>query len=179
VCIATIVELTARILWTYRMNNLFVYHFFIPIEFFLLAILYRHHFDGFIPRSVISFMIIAFTTFAIINTIFFQGLLTFNSNASFVECIVMIVLAMIYFYKLLRDLKHKNLERVPMVWINMSVLTYFSGALMLFYVSNELVDMPPEDRVVVWGTHAVFNVVHYALYAVALLVKAEKKINIA
>jgi hypothetical protein len=91
----------------------------------------------------------------------------------------MIVLAMIYFYKLLRDLKHKNLERVPMVWINMSVLTYFSGALMLFYVSNELANMPPEDRVVVWGTHAVFNVVHYALYAVALLVKAEKKINIA
>lgn len=121
-------------------------------------------------RSVMAL----FVMFALINTLFFQSLEEFNSHVTFVESLSLIVFAILYFYKMLRALEHRRLERVPMFWINMSVLTYFSGALILFHVANELIPLPLEERGAIWGTHAVFNIVHYFLYGVALWVKPER-----
>ncbi|MDJ1506578.1 hypothetical protein [Xanthocytophaga agilis] len=120
-------------------------------------------------------VMIAFALFAIINTVFFQSLKQFNSHTIFVECILLIVLAILYFYKELRDLENRHLERVPMFWINASVLTYFSGSLVLFYVANDLISESMKTKGVIWGTHALFNIVHYILYAIALLIRNQEK----
>jgi len=169
------VESFSLIPWSFGVNNFYIYHFYSVVEFLLLGSLYKKHLDGLIKSIYTLVLMIAFVTFALINALFFQSLNEFNSNVTFTECLLLIILSILYFYKLLRDLDHKKLERVPMFWISMSVLTYFSGALILFHVANELIPIPQEERVAVWGTHALFNVVHYFLYGVALSIAPESQ----
>jgi hypothetical protein len=64
-----------------------------------------------------------------------------------------------------------------MFWINISVLTYFSGAFVLFHVANDLIPEPLKIRGVIWGVHSLFNIVHYSLYAVALWIVPEREIK--
>jgi hypothetical protein len=172
--LTSLVQLSSTILWKYKMNNLFLYHFYTVAEFLLLGVLYAKHLNGLVKTTFMQGLMFAFVILALINTLFFQSLNEFNSNITFTESLLMIVFSVLFFYKLLRDLQHRKLERVPIFWINMSVLTYFSGALILFHVSNELISIPKEEREIVWGTHAVFSLVHYFLYAVALWVKQEQ-----
>jgi hypothetical protein len=171
---ASAAELLSEILWRLKVNNLFLNHFYAVAEFSILGMLYARHLDGLIKPIYIRGVVLAFGLLALINVIFFQGLETFNSNVTFAESLLLILLAMLYFYKLLRYLEHRVLQHVPMFWINMSVLTYFSGALILFHVANELIPLPKDEIEAIWGTHALFNIVHYALYVVALWVKPLK-----
>jgi hypothetical protein len=167
-CLVLLTEVAGKILWHLGKNNLFLYHFYCVGEFTLLALLYERNLVGLIESFYIRMLIGIFVSFAVVNTLFYQPLTEFNSNTTFVGSLLLIILSMLYFYKLLRDLEHRKLERVPMFWINMSVLSYFSGALMLFHVANELIPLPEEERTAIWGTHSVFNIVHYVLYAIAL-----------
>lgn len=177
ICLTIFVELVARALWKIYMNNLFLYHFYSVIEFFLLATLYKKHLEGLLKPIWMNILIAVFVVFAVLNTLFFQGLAQFNSNVTFIECLLLIALSLLYFYKLLHDMEYRALERNPMFWVNISVLTYFSGALVLFHVANDLIPEPLKVRGAVWGVHALFNVVHYILYAMALWVSPEQKTN--
>ncbi|MDJ1485702.1 hypothetical protein QNI19_35065 [Cytophagaceae bacterium DM2B3-1] len=169
------VELVSVWLWKVHINNNFIFHFYTVAEFLLLAIIYRKHLNTLIKSVHVLAVMIAFVLFAVINTVFFQSLKQFNSHTIFVECILLIVLAILYFYKELRDLENRHLERVPMFWINASVITYFSGSLVLFYVANDLISESMKTKGVIWGTHALFNIVHYVLYAIALLIRNQEK----
>lgn len=171
---ASVAELLSEILWRLKMNNLFLNHFYAVAEFYILGFLYARHLDGLIKSVYIRGLMLIFVLFAVINAIFLQELNTFNSNVTFAESLLLLLMAMLYFYKLLRYLEHQELQLVPMFWINMSVLTYFSGALMLFHVANELIPLPKDEIEAIWGTHAVFNIVHYGLYTVALWIKPPK-----
>lgn len=175
IALTGLVELASRILWMNKISNLFLYHIYAVVEFSLLSILYTRHLKGLIKPVFIEVVIVGFILFAILNSIFFQSLRQFNSNVTFIECLLLIILSILYFYKLLRDLNHKKLEYEPMFWISMSVLTYFSGALILFHVANDLIPIPEKERVAVWGVHALFNIVHYLLYAVALFVNPYRR----
>lgn len=175
IVVTTLTESLGEVLWRMKTNNLFLNHLYAVIEFVLIAYLYTLHLNGLIKIIYLRILMIAFVLFALVNTLFFQRLTEFNSNVTFTESLLLIVFSILYFYKLLRDLQHRRLERVPMFWINMSVLTYFSGALMLFHVANELIPVPLEERAMVWGTHALFNIVHYFLYGVALWVTPKRK----
>jgi hypothetical protein len=169
-----IVELLSFSHWLLKINNNYIYHVYSVVEFSLLGILYARNLNGLIRPFHIQILLVLFGLFALINALFLQSIKTFNSNVTFTEGLLLIVLALLYFYKLLRDMEHRNLERVPMFWINMSVLTYFSGALILFHVVNDLIPLPLKEQGAIWGTHALFNIVHYTLYSIALWVRPER-----
>jgi hypothetical protein len=169
-----VVEVVSVLLWRFKMNNNFLYHVYSVFEIFFLGTLYARNLQGLLQPVYVNVCIVFLGLFALVNTLFFQSLKEFNSNVTFVESLLLIILSMLYFYKLLRDLEHRKLEREPMFWINMSVLTYFSGALLLFHVANELLPLPEDERAAIWGTHALFNIVHYLLYGMALGVRPQK-----
>jgi len=173
-----VAEAVSVLLWHFKMNNNFVYHVYSVFEVFFLGTLYIRNLQGLLPAVYLKACIGLLGVFAMVNTLFFQSLKEFNSNVTFVESLLLIILSTLYFYKLLRDLEHRKLEREPMFWINMSVLTYFSGALLLFHVANELLSLPEEERAAIWGTHALFNIIHYLLYGIALWVKPLNSQNI-
>jgi hypothetical protein len=80
-----------------------------------------------------------------------------------------IIFAIMYFYKLLRDLPAVHVYKVPMLWINIGLLIYFTGTLMLLIVKDYMIDMLSNDPTIYWGYHNFLAALSYMLYSIGLL----------
>ncbi|WP_438426022.1 hypothetical protein [Aquimarina macrocephali] len=172
-----VVEIISNILWRKKINNLPLYHFFTVIHFLLIINIYRKVLSQTYSKLFFIVLGIGFTIFAIINTIFLQGLMTFNSNATTLMGAIIIFLALSYFYALLKEVKYSALETNPMFWINSGFLIYFSSSLILFFMNNTLFKDSTEASFIVWGLHAIINIVLAIFYTVAIWVKPKKEVS--
>ncbi|WP_103864391.1 hypothetical protein [Aquimarina sp. I32.4] len=170
-----IVESISNILWRKKINNLPVYHFFTVIQFLLIINIYREVLSYIYSKSFFIIIGIGFIIFAIINTVFLQNLYTFNSNATTVLGVLVVFFSLSYFYVLLKEAKYSPLENNPMFWINSGFLIYFSSSLILFYINNSMFKGSTEASYLVWGLHAVVNIVLMIFYTVAIAVKPDKQ----
>jgi len=174
--IILIVEAISSILWNQKINNLPLYHFYTAIEFLLIANIYMTALSGIFSRLFFLIISVVFTVFAVVNTIFFQDLYTFNSNVTSVLGVLVIFFAMSYFYALLKEMKYRALETNPMFWINSGFLIYFSSNLILFYINNSLFKESTEASYLVWGLHAIINIVLTVFYTIAIWVKPREQL---
>lgn len=171
VCITAITEIASRILWSHKMNNLPLYHFYAVIEFLLLSSIYKRKLKIYNANKWMVYCMIIVVLFAVINAVFLQNLFEFNSNFLTVSSGCLIVFSILYFIQLLNEPKYYKLERNSMFWINAGVLVYFTSSMILFHVSNLLIPETLKVRGLAWGIHALFNVIHYISFSIALWVK--------
>jgi hypothetical protein len=138
---AAFMQLLQLVLWFKQVNNLFLLHFFVPIEFALLAYFYQSILQPLINRKIIWFIIVLFSVFSIINSLFFQKITTFNSYALTVENILLTTMSIVTFIILLnrRVGLSKTTIGPAITWINYGIFINFSTTLILVYFSNFLV----------------------------------------
>jgi len=154
-------------------NNLILLHIFTIIEFAFLALILRPNVEELISGKRINQLIIGFSIFSIINSLFFESILQFNAFARAVEGLLIIFLSLVCLYLILKTLKIKQPERSPLIWIIFGNLLYFSSSLFVFIFSNSL--MPSKNiSFTVWGIHAFMSVLHYLFYTIALWIKPKK-----
>ncbi|MDY8135173.1 hypothetical protein [Aquimarina sp. 2201CG5-10] len=176
ICITIIVEIVSWILWYQKMNNLPLYHFYTIIEFLLIVNIYKTVLSKTFPKWFFNFLSIGFSVFAIVNILFLQNLNTFNSNATTLLSILVIFFSLSYFYTLLKEVRYSALETNPMFWINSGFLIYFSSNLILFFINNNLFKGSTEASYLVWGLHAIVNIVLTLFYTIALWVNPKKQL---
>ena len=155
-----------------KKSNLFVYHFYLPIEVLLLGNIYKIWLRGYWKKALIETLIWSFVLFAILNTLFFQGLDQMNTHALFVAGSMLIIFAIAYFYRVLDEMKEEALEKSPAFWINTAVLLYYSGSLLILtmtrLLSAEAIKAYYHD---IWFFHSCFNILMYGLFALGLWMK--------
>ena len=171
VFIAFVVQVVANILWLYSNNNLFLMHFYVPVEFGLIMLLYSKWLQKWIMKAHFYFGILFFLAFSIINSLFVQSIYEFNSNAITLAYILYIGMAIFYFYKILNEEKLTPLEKNPKFWINTSILIYFSASLLVSSLSNQINTKSQLFVNISWAFHAFLNTLHYVLYAIGLWVR--------
>ncbi len=177
VLVTLLVEVVSRILWYKKINNLPIYHFYTVIEFLLILNIYKEPLRKVFDVKYLVIIGVGFTGFAILNTIFFQDLFTFNSNVTTLMGLLVVVFALSYFYALLKEVKYSALETNPMFWINSGFLIYFSSNLILFYMNNSLFKEVSEASLILWGLHAIVNIVLTIFYTIALWVRPKKLLH--
>jgi hypothetical protein len=91
-----------------------------------------------------------------------------NSYSTSLTSMVFIVLSVMYFYTLMRDLPTAQIQRLPMFWVNTAVLTYFAGSLFLFSMRPYLINVLKDDQTIYWSFHNFLNIGKNLLFAVAL-----------
>ncbi|WP_298418600.1 hypothetical protein [uncultured Kordia sp.] len=175
VILFSITELIANILWYQKLNNLPVYHFYTIIEFLCIIYIYKDALYKIFPKYVFTIAAVLFTLFCLINMCFFQSILTFNSNATTILGLLVIFLTTCYFYALLKEVKYTSLERNPMFWLNAGFLIYFSSNLLLFFISNSLSTETAEVNFLVWGLHAIVNIVLVIFFIIAIWVNPDQQ----
>ncbi|WP_273210382.1 hypothetical protein [Runella zeae] len=142
-------------------NNLILIHFYTVFELNIIALFYHALFGRFYPRWLVPSLMVFFTVFAVVSSIFFQKLTEFNTYARGLECVLVIVFSMMYFYKMLIELNTKRPEKCPIFWINTGFLFYFAGSLVLFILSNAILNENKAFNYMSWGLHAcVFALLH-------------------
>ncbi|PTX63695.1 hypothetical protein C8N46_101299 [Kordia periserrulae] len=165
-----IVEAIANALWYRKENNLPVYHFYSIVECLLILNLYKEALKKLFSKHVFMSAGVIFTVFAIVNMLCFQALTTFNSNVTTTLGFLVIFLCLCYFYALLQEEIYSPLEKKPMFWINAGFLIYFSSNLILFFINNSMFTKPDAVSYLVWGLHAVVNIILMLFFTIAVWV---------
>lgn len=168
-CVVTfLLESVGTILWLTKTSNLWLGHIHTIVEFTLLANAFRVALRGFIKPYIIPAIITLFTLLAISNTLFLQGFKFNNSNIKIIEAILLIAFALVFFYKIERDLIVIRLEKHSMFWVSCAVLVYFSSSIFIFLYSNYLLLYSQELGIQLWFIHALFFILFNIMLAVSL-----------
>lgn len=175
--ISALTSTIARYLWSIKENNLYLLHYYTIIEFCGWAIIFYLLFESVLVKRMILWLGIAYVVFAIINSILWEGLDTFNTNSRSLESVLLSVFSVMYYVKMFKEKKVYRLERDASFWINAAVLIYFSSAFLLFGFSNLLLNSSSYKIREVWGVHGIFLIVHYLLITISLWIVSKKKIS--
>lgn len=146
-------------------NNLSLLHFYIPVEFLLLSLIYYWCLGRFYGKYFMVTAIVGFEIYCIINPLIFQGLNEYSNTRS-IGGLLLILFSILYFYKLLAEAKIKSLINEPMIWLNIAVLFYFSGNLFFNLLFSFILDYSREFSKISTWYFGGLNVLFYLLIAV-------------
>jgi hypothetical protein len=82
--------------------------------------------------------------------------------------VVFIILPLLFFYKLINEMPTTHIQRLPVFWINAGLLMYFAGTLILWVVSDYLVQVLKDSRNTYWIFHNFLVIVKNALIGLGL-----------
>jgi hypothetical protein len=152
-----------------------VIHVFTVLELSLYTWIYHKSMPQWFTRRITYFIIAGFTLLAIANTIFLESIWEFNANARALESVILIVLSLIYYYQLYREMKVYDLHLLPTFWVAAGVLVNFSTNLLFFSFFSWLLQ---QDHIEAWDMalriHSVSNIILYLLLAIGLWVNPAK-----
>ena len=66
----------------------------------------------------------------------------------------------------MKDLPTVEVFRLPIFWVNVAVLVYFSGNLFVFMLSDYLVTVLKDNLIVYWSFHNFLSIVKNILLAI-------------
>lgn len=147
---------------TYPTNNIFSL-----VQALVLLYVYREAFSW--PRKRVHWVACIYATLFLINYLVIQTPYSLNSYAYTISGLILLVVSLLYFRFLLKNLPVPFVHRSPMIWINIAVLIYFGGNLFLFMLYNYFVSS-------IWILHNMLNITKNILFFVAIW-QSQRKIN--
>jgi hypothetical protein len=157
-------QLVSLIYWFLEKNNLFILHFLVPIGFVFLAAFYRNVLKGFLHPMILMVVAAGFVLFSVINTLYFQPLSVFNSNALTVECVLLVILSLSTYTLLLNKtiINRDSKAFAGINWINSGIFIYHSSTLLIFYFGEYITsNIDLELSRYTWVVHSAFSVIMY------------------
>lgn len=142
VAILLVVTLISEVLSTWlpyrQIGNAIVYHFYLIVSFWLYSLTYFFLFQRARQRFIILVVPVLYTLFALIDSLYYQGLHEFPSTNIVVYNVLLFTYSILYM-KTLVDLNpfepsHKN----PNFLFNIAVLSYFTLQLFVWGIMNYL-----------------------------------------
>ncbi len=111
---------------------------------------------------------IIYSTFFLINYFLIQSPYQFNSYSHTISSVLFILLALLYFKLLLKDLPEDFVYGIPMIWICVGVLVYYSGNIFLFILNNYFSNRVDGIQGTLWIIHNLLNISKNLLFFIAL-----------
>ena len=142
------------VLYTKVMNNLFLFHIYAYLELGTIALIFYRLSKSHNWRLMIKLLVAGFVVFSILNSIFLEGFLEFNSNQLYLECMVILVLCVGFFVEIMHKTEHVYLEKNPYFWLASSYMIYFAGNSLLFLFYNKMSDYSMDSY---WDLHSTLN----------------------
>ncbi|MEQ9007226.1 MAG: hypothetical protein RLP12_05040 [Ekhidna sp.] len=174
------IELSSTLLWYIKINNFPLLHLYVLAGFVILIFFYDSILRGFISRKVFLALGVSFTVYTIINSVAFQTIYTFNSNALVVQAILVIILSLSTNILLLNDIvKEQRLELISSLnWINSGLFIYYTSSLLIFYFGDYLTkNFSPTINQYTWAFHTMFSTVMYICFFIGLWKRPRKLIS--
>lgn len=165
---AFVADLASMALAFSRGNTYPVTNLYILVQALLLLYIYKSALK--FSQKLFYFFGLAYTLFFIVNMAFFQGYDTLNTYVRLTSSAIFIMMSLLYFTHLLRSLPEFFVYRIPMVWINIAVLVYFAGNLLVFVFNDKLI------MTYTWIIHNILNITKNLLFTVAVW-QAQRRIK--
>ena len=149
-----------------NLSNLFLLHIYTIFNFIMLTLIFR----SIIHQKIIYLLLFVFCVFASVNSIWIEHLQTLNVLSRSVSAFIIMFYPLFFFIKTLQDMKVQRLEVLPLFWISIGTLFYNAGSFFIFLFSK---DIAPHEELwhTYFGIHAVFTILLYTFYTIALWVR--------
>ncbi|MEL6673004.1 MAG: hypothetical protein AAFR61_12460 [Bacteroidota bacterium] len=156
-----ITEIVTYLFWYNGKSNLPVLHVYTLLELILWTGFYRALFQDdkvFQRRSLIGLSL--GSLFIILNTIFWEDLYSFNSQAKTLVQIFLVTYAVIYFFNAFGKTDFSEPIHQANSLLNFAVILYYSGSLFIFMFSNVLFEQGSKLHDGFW----LFNGILFAVF---------------
>ena len=104
------------------------------------------------------FINVSYLLFGLVNFLFIQTKYV-NSYNSILHALVILILSILYFNKLLRDLPAQQLQRLPMFWIISGFFFSYAGKLVIYTVTHYLIHFVQDTLIIVWSFHNFLTII--------------------
>ncbi len=170
-------ELVSKVLWFQKINNFPLLHFYVAAGFLIICWFYSSVLQEFVSKKIIWGGAALFTVLTVVNSIFYQSIYSFNSNALVVQSILIIILSLSTFILFLNDIvrdKRPSLIK-SLNWINSGLFIYYLSSLLIFYFSNFFTEnFPVLLNQYTWALHMLFSTTMYACFFIGLWKNPQK-----
>lgn len=173
---SSITETVVYVLSEFQLPNIAVYNIYTFANFNIIFSIYLTQVSPKRKNAMIGLQI-AFNLFMIINAIFIQSFQAYNSYAILSMSVIFMSLALNYFYKLLKEVKHQRLEKNPLFWLSSGLVVYYSGTLILFLFINQISNADQSNidlHLASWGINSIFILLIVTSYSLTLWVRPTK-----
>lgn len=157
-------DIIGRTLGMLSINNLWVGDAFMFIQFTVLLYIFSKQFSAKTPFVITYATIVCFY---IVSLFFLSSAMRSLVRSNAVDGLVLIVVSILFFFKLLSELKVINIHRLPVLWISFATLFYYSGNLFVFLAATYL-ETDQHYLRVFWILHNVLNIIKNILFAIGL-----------
>jgi hypothetical protein len=146
-------------------------HVYVGAGFAMLAVFYKKVLEEFISGILIYSVAAVFLILTVLNSLFVQPVLTFNSYALSLESVLLIIFSLTTYILLLDDtVKEKRRPMLSSInWINSGIFIYYVSNLLIFYFSGYFSKyFSAEFNRYTWVLHSFFSVVMYTFFFIAI-----------
>jgi len=113
------------------------------------------------------FVAVAFVILALLNGFYLQKS-TINSYTNVIQSLVIIIYAVIYFYRLMVELPTQHIHHLPMFWFNSAFLIFHAGAFFLFAFTSYLINVLKNDLLTYWSFHNILSIIEHLIVLAGL-----------
>jgi hypothetical protein len=157
-----------------RRNNLFIMPIYTASEFALLALVYGHTLQSKRFNQLIPWLVGVFTAYVLFDSLYPAHLIVYRPGQQVLQGLLVICFTLLYFWKLLRELRVTTLRKEPMFWVSAGLLLYFLGYLQIALFSNYILRYSKEFTQLVWAVHSCLFIALYGCYSLALCLPPRK-----
>jgi hypothetical protein len=166
-----LIQFASLLFWLNRKNNMPLLHFYVGAGFVMLAVFYKKVLEDFISGILIYTIAAVFLLLTILNSLFVQPVLTFNSYALSLESVLLIIFSLSTYILLLDEtVKEKRKSMLSSInWINSGIFIYYVSNLLIFYFSGYFSKyFSAEFNRYTWVLHSFFSVVMYTFFFIGI-----------
>jgi hypothetical protein len=164
---SALINLVALIMAHHGIPNLVIFHLYSIFEFGLISWFYMQLFKSSWGK-IITILIIIFTISSLINLIFVQKSMQFNTYTRSVEAVIIIGYCVLFFNQQSTINLTQDWGSISFNWIKTGILIYYSCCFFEFLSSNYLryPDVSREFIHVVWYIIDTILMIEYILFAI-------------
>lgn len=171
--ISILTEAVVEIIGTAQKNHYIVYHFFVPVEYTLVTLALRSKIINRRLGKIMLFSVFAFWPLTFYISFFLLSTSDFPGISAGIEGMLVIawcLLTLVY----IEPVKELSIFRLPVFWVALGFLLYFSGTMALNTVYNYLLHsrtQKAKDMFAIINT--IFNCLLYIFLTIGILCHKE------
>lgn len=151
----------------YKMNNLYLSHFYFIVQFILLSLFYREVLvRNAYKRLATIFLAMVLGALSIQYALHPALYYTFNILEIVLTSLSLVACSILYFYESLG-------ERKKLLYINSGIFLYLLGSTLLFASGNMMPDLGKSINKFIW----IINAALYVMYQVLIFIEWYKNLN--
>ncbi|NDK57431.1 hypothetical protein [Pontibacter fetidus] len=149
-------------------NNIWVIHIYTLLEFLILSSIFYYSFRRPLFRKGIILAVVLFTGICLIDAFVLEGITQMNSLTKVSGNAMLILMGILYFYKIANDLTVTYLDQDPVFLLSCGILIHKAGTTMSYAMFNAALAASYDAARICIAIMLVLNFLYYAFLALIL-----------